>query len=511
VSAQVKRKRAEFGDFQTPEALARQICSLLATKGVVPSSLIEPTCGAGVFLRAALDQFPSIQKAIGLDINKHYVERVEANVSETPYKEKTRVILADFFRTQWSQLLENSPDPLLVLGNPPWVTSATLGSFGSQNLPAKSNFQNHRGMDAITGKANFDISEWMMLRILDWLNGRDGVLALLCKTAVARKVLRRAWEHSLHLDGADIYKVDALAHFGASVDACLLVCTFQPNKSNFDCAVFSDVTAATPSSAFGYRSGKLIADIRLYERWRHLEGAEIYKWRSGIKHDCSPVLELDKDEQYYVNGLAERVELEDTYLFPMLKSSDVANNNVANPTRRMLVTQHRVGEKTDSICKAAPQTWRYLQRHASLLGRRASSIYKNRPAFSIFGVGEYSFSPWKVAISGFYKRLAFTTVGPSANKPVVLDDTSYFIPCRTEEEALFVAALLNSEPAGEFYRAFVFWDAKRPITVDLLRRLDLLALARELGSEELLKQFLPEHPINHQSALMGFESEGRKL
>jgi hypothetical protein len=458
----------------------------------------------GAFLVAALDQFPSIQNAIGLDINQNYVERVEANISKTSHKQKTRVVRADFFFTEWPLLLKDYPDPLLVLGNPPWVTNAALGSLGGSNLPIKSNFQNHRGMDAITGKANFDISEWMMLRILDWLNGRDATLALLCKTAVARKVLTRAWKHELHLDCSAIYEVNALAHFGAAVDACLLICTFSPHKTNFDCAVFSDLAATIPNSAFGYRSHKLIADINLYDHWKHLEGAEIYKWRSGIKHDCSPVLELDKDGQYCINGLGERVELEETYLFPMLKSSDVANNKVANPTRRMLVTQHHVGEKTDAIRTIAPRTFGYLQRHASLLDRRASSIYKNRPAFSIFGVGEYSFSPWKVAISGFYKRLVFTTVGPSANKPVVLDDTSYFIPCRTEEEAHFVAALLNSRPAQEFYRAFVFWDAKRPITVDLLRRLDLLALARELGSEGIMKQFLPDHAIKRQSELIGF-------
>ena len=55
-------------------------------------------------------------------------------------------------------------------------------------------------------------------------------------------------------------------------------------------------------------------------------------------------------------------------------------------------------------------------------------------------------------------------------------------PCQSEQEARYVADLLNSQPAREFFSAFVFWDAKRPITIDMLRRLDLSALARELGS-----------------------------
>jgi hypothetical protein len=49
---------------------------------------------------------------------------------------------------------------------------------------------------------------------------------------------------------------------------------------------------------------------------------------------------------------------------------------------------------------------------------------------------------------------------------------------------------LNSEPARGFFSALVFWDAKRPITIDVLRRLDLRALACELGSDETLAKLL---------------------
>ena len=123
---------------------------------------------------------------------------------------------------------------------------------------------------------------------------------------------------------------------------------------------------------------------------------------------------------------------------------------------------------------------------ATRLTAAAGSIYRNRPRFSVFGVGDYTFAPWKVAISGFYKRLRFSVVGSSEGKPTVLDDTGYFVSCRTEEEANQVASLLNSEAAGQFFSAFVFWDAKRPITVDLLSRLDIMAIAgAKIGQKKL--------------------------
>jgi len=120
-----------------------------------------------------------------------------------------------------------------------------------------------------------------------------------------------------------------------------------------------------------------------------------------------------------------------------------------------------------------------------LLDRRGSSIYKGRPPFSIFGIGPYSFAPWKVAISGFYKRLNFQQVGPLQGRPVVFDDTCYFLACSSEEESRRVVELLNSNVARDFYRAFVFWDAKRPITAELLQRLSLPGLARALNTEPL--------------------------
>jgi hypothetical protein len=156
----------------------------------------------------------------------------------------------------------------------------------------------------------------------------------------------------------------------------------------------------------------------------------------------------------------------------------------------MLVTQSSVGEDTRIIESKARKTYRYLIDHAKFLDARGSSIYRNRPRFSVFGVGDYTFSQWKIAISGFYKRLAFSIIGPFKNKPVVLDDTVYFIPCKTREEAEFILSLLNSEIAKEFFSAFIFWDTKRPITVEVLQKLDLLALAREMGLEQTFAGFV---------------------
>lgn len=495
---------AEFGDFQTPAALAQQACTLLARQGLSPASILEPNCGKGAFLAAASDVFPGARTLVGVEINESYADQTRRLTESTRSGGRdVRVIQGDFFRIDWPSLLRTLPDPLLIIGNPPWVTNAELGALGSSNVPKKSNFQRRRGVDAITGKSNFDISEYMLIREFEWISQRDATLAMLCKTTVARKVLRYAWRHSTALKKSDMYVIDAGECFGAAVDAAFLVITAGREKEEtLMCGVYDSLQAESPESEFGYRHGHVVSDVRRYDRWKHLEGRERYKWRSGIKHDCAKVMELRKDNGAYRNAMMEHVNIEPDYLYPMLKSSDLAKTGGPVPSRWMLVTEHHPGEHTHEIRTLAPATWQYLSRHAQILDNRASSIYRNRPCFSIFGVGDYSFSDWKVAISGFYKRLDFKVVGPYEGKPVVLDDTCYFVACGCCEEAGLLAELLNSRPASEFYNSMIFWDEKRPITLSLLRRLDLLAVARELDLDDSLNGFLRTPERSSQEPLL---------
>jgi hypothetical protein len=199
------------------------------------------------------------------------------------------------------------------------------------------------------------------------------------------------------------------------------------------------------------------------------------------------VMEFHRQDGHFVNGFGEVVDIEDAYLFPMLKSSALANGKTETTDRWMLVTQSSVGDETAAIKEKSPRTWDYLLSHSDSLDQRKSSIYRNRPRFSVFGVGKYTFAPWKVAISGFYKRLEFAKVGMLQGKPIVLDDTAYFVDCRSEREADIVCSLLNSDLARRFYGAFIFWDAKRPITVSVLKLLNLQRLAESLNQWESLK------------------------
>jgi len=499
--------KIEYGDFQTPEYLASQICDLISRLGCKPQTILEPTCGVGHFLTAALHNFPSVKHLAGVDINPEYVATAKLAVNTLAAQRPDVVIdiaAANFFVNEWETYLASLPDPILIVGNPPWVTNAGVGTLDGDNLPQKRNSQNLSGFAALTGASNFDISEWMLLRILEWVDGRNGVVAMLCKTSVARKILLSNWKNRHNIAHSRLYKIDSQSTFGVSVDACLLVydnttAHVYQNEDEQSCRVYDTLTDSEPSGHFGHREGVLVSDVNLFEKWHHLLTSprvkQRYEWRSGIKHDAASVMELKKVENGYKNRLSERVNLEDDYLYPMFKSSDIAGKSERDPRFWMLVPQKQIGEETASIQLTAPNTWQYLMNHAQILDGRKSTIYRNRPRYSIFGVGEYSFASWKVAVSGMYKELRFRTIGEFNKRPIVLDDTCYFLSCATQAEAEFITGLLNSEIAQQFFRAFVFWDEKRPITVRLLRKLDISRLAAELGLSDKLAAFVTEGSV----------------
>lgn len=479
--ARDQNTKAEFGDFQTPTALAREVCALIGATGFAPACIIEPTCGRGAFLQAAIEAFPGAKQILGLEQNSAYVQQAQRATRDSRPGQHVQILHGDYFETDWPRLVAGLPGPILVLGNPPWVTSAAVGSMGGGNLPTKTNADNLRGIDALTGKSNFDISEWMIRRNIEWLADAPGMLAVLCKTAVARKILSHAWSQGLPLASAAVRRIDSRLHFGASVDACLLILRFEPGAASADCGDYGSLRSEGADAVFGYRDGRLVADVRLHDRWRHLLGHGLSGWRSGIKHDCSDVFELVSNGEAYTNGAGVRVEIESEVLFPLLKSSDLARKR--SPRKWLLATQRTMSATPEDLQYSAPNAWRYLLANEARLARRGSSIYRNRPRFSIFGVGEYSFAPWKVAISGLYKKLEFVAVPPYQGRPVVLDDTCYFFPCDSERECELLLELVRSEPAREFWSAFLFWDAKRPITSQTLNLLDFSALARALNVE----------------------------
>jgi hypothetical protein len=358
----------------------------------------------------------------------------------------------------------------LVIGNPPWVTNSELSTLASHNLPQKSNFKKHSGLEAITGKGNFDIGEYISLIMLQCFENHNGIFAFLIKNSVVKNLIQEQRRNSYRIGLAEKLCINSKKEFDVSVQACLFVAHLN-SEPEVICNEF-DFYSQEYTTTFGWYKDKFVHSTEDYDVSSIVEGQSIFTWRSGVKHDCAKVMELEQVNGHFVNGFGEKIHLEKNLLYGLLKSSDLKNNITSKCRKLVIITQHTVGQETAYIKNKFPLTHQYLHAHKALLEKRKSSIYKGKPSFSIFGIGDYSFSHYKVAISGLYKSTRFTLVNPNDEKPIMLDDTCYFIGFDQLQMAQVAHYVVNSELVQKFLQSIIFSDAKRAINKDVLMRID---------------------------------------
>ncbi|MCM0621440.1 hypothetical protein [Nocardioides bruguierae] len=468
-----------LGDFQTPPALAAACLALVDLPA--HARVLEPTCGTGAFLVAAGERWPDAER-LGVEVQPGHagIARAHARVLE----DDVLTLRLD------TDLPWRTAGPLAVVGNPPWVTSADLTRLGVTTAPRRRGLKQLPGLDALLGASNFDVAETLLLTVLEHLAEQPLTVAVLVKTQVARAVLTEVARAGLPLVAAEVFGVDARRWFGASVDACWLHLRLDPSAGRppgaaggYVADVHAGLHRGTPERRVGVVDGRWVEDVDAYARVRAADGASPCRWRSGVKHDAASALELVVDGAGTARTAAgQPVAVEPEHLHPLLKGGDLHHGRPAS--RLLVLPQRRLGEETAGLADAAPGLWGHLEAHAAVLDGRRSRIYAGRPRFSVFGLGDYTFAPWKVAVSGLHRDARFRLVGPTAvgggaPRPVLLDDTAYqaaFSGPEAAAEAAVAWAVLGSPAASDLLAALLPRGAKRPVTARLLARLDLARL-----------------------------------
>lgn len=486
--------RTEYGDFQTNSNLAKSVSQFLRNqKKINPKIIIEPTCGKGNFIVAALTVFQQIETIIGIEIYKPYTWESKFSIIDyylsnpDSNKPKIEIFHNNVFEFDFSSIADKIKGEILVLGNPPWVTNSKLSSLDSDNLPQKSNFKKHSGFDAITGKGNFDIGEYITLMMFDAFQHSSGHMGFLVKNSVIKNIVYDQLQRKYKISDIEKLTIDSKKEFNVSVEASLLFCKL--NKSpHYTCKEYNFYQSAPFIKEFGWVSGKFVSDTGLYRHSSYIDGDCPFEWRQGVKHDLASVMELERSNGNFTNGRNQETELEEDLIFGILKSSDLKQSVISQSRKYTIITQKKVGQDTSGIRQKYPKIYEYLNFHRELFKQRKSSIYSNKPDFSIFGIGDYSFLPYKVAISGLYKTFSFSLILPANNKPLMLDDTSYLLGFDNLEFAAYTSILLNSDITKEFLQAITFADAKRTFTKDILMRIDLYKLAQLFPVQEMQKE-----------------------
>ncbi len=469
--------RREYGDFQTNQLLAQKIAEYVFTKSNDFEFILEPTCGKGNFLLATIKKSKNLKKVVGVEIYQPYVWETKFKILEyfisTNVKSKPEIdiIHANAFEFSYEDLAKSSQGlKTLIIGNPPWVTNSELGSIDSKNLPQKSNFKKHRGFEAITGKGNFDIGEYISLIILRCFDKHNGTFAFLIKNSVVKNLIQDQQRNKFRINQMEKLNIDSKKEFNVSVNACLFL-THLNREPEFTCTDY-DFYTRDKLTTFGWYKDKFVSSVEDYDESSIVDGKSTFIWRSGVKHDCSKVMELDQVNGHFKNALGEEIYLENDLIYGLLKSSDLKEDKINSFRKSTIITQRKIGQETIYIKDKHPLTYKYLNSHKEFFDKRKSSIYKDKPDFSIFGIGEYSFATNKVAISGLYKSTHFTLISPIDTKPIMLDDTCYFIGFEILKMAEIAHYIVNSELVQKFLKSIIFSDSKRSVNKDTLMRIN---------------------------------------
>lgn len=484
----VSEDRVAFGDWQTPMILAEKVCDVHLSKFGNPDIVIEPTCGLGAFVFAALKKFKNLKEIHAIEINNQYVDelkyRLLHNALTSPSQSYPDIYIsnANFFDFDIKPIIDKCRQQswrVGIIGNPPWVTNSQQGRNKSNNLPTKINSYGLKGIEAITGKSNFDISEYITILLLKLSHMNDGGISFLLKNSVIRNIIEKQHIEKLHIGNIEQRLIDASSEFNVSVDASCLFAHFNTTPS-FTCDVL-DLYSNTAIKEYGWVNDSFVSDIKLYNQVSKFDNKSSYTWRSGIKHDCADVLELTFDNGVYINGLGENVEIESDLIYPLLKSSDINNYKKNSYRKYIIVPQHKMGEDTSKLEYTHPLTYAYLKNHEAYFLKRKSSIYVGKDKFSVFGIGDYSFKPYKIVVSSLYKTPKFILLVQSDDKPIMVDDTCYQLDFENIEEAKHILDALTSSEIQSLLQSLAFKDSKRVITKSLLMRIDLVRICREKG------------------------------
>jgi hypothetical protein len=109
--------------------------------------------------------------------------------------------------------------------------------------------------------------------------------------------------------------------------------------------------------------------------------------RHGLKDDAKAVFSVDAD-------LLARIEPD--HVYPYLRSKHIVKYGLFGHDRHLVPTR-RAGEDNEAeLRERAPATYEYLAANRERLRARSSTWFDDGPFYSLFGLGEYTWAPYKL-------------------------------------------------------------------------------------------------------------------
>lgn len=501
--------RHAMGEYYTPDWLAEHVLDQVGYQGEPPTRLIDPTCGSGTFLLAAMRRLRAhrsargdqlcrriLENIVGLDLHPLAVMTARANylmaiADLMPHAEQIEVPVYA------CDAILDGPGPVglsedgfdYVVGNPPWIAWDNLpNDYRQATRPLWEHYGlfSLSGRDARHGGGKKDLSMLVLYVSADRYLRHGGHLGMvitqtLFQTKGAGDGFRRfrlgpdgPWLRVLRVDDMVALKpFDDAANWTSTVvlekglptqypvpyvkwlpgkdggeQHALLARPIEPQRSSSPWLVWPESCAMDV--------GRLVGRS---DYTAHLGansgGANAVYWLEVLGAADGGVRVRNLVEK----GKApiEQVEavIEPDLLYPLVRWIDV-DRYVARPSAHLLLAQDvvaRSGVEDGRMRQAYPRTYAYLKQFEPLLIQRAAyrRYQDHKPFYSMYNVGPYTLSPAKVVWRRMDRRIRAAVLeeiddARLGRRPVVPQETCVLVACQSGDEAHYLCAMLNSSP-----------------------------------------------------------------
>jgi hypothetical protein len=396
-----------------------------------------------------------------------------------------------------------------IIGNPPWINWETLPkNYRDQTRPYWSGYglYRHRGYEALLGKSKDDFSILLTYVVLDRYLMEGGTLAFLITQSLFKTTGAGQGFRTFALPGGtpvQVVQVEDLSEIkpfpGARNRTALMVLgkgrpthypvpyiywkirakEARPREESALAAVKRSThrirLVARPVNPQDSTSPWVTASPQALSALDKIIGPSYYRAREGVNTGgANGVYYLQIQGSTGIDGRVlvanitagakrpvPKVEacLEGELIYPLLRGRDIVKWH-GEPGAYILLT-HREGEKLQAIPEVEmalnyPNTAQYLRQFAPILKERRTRVVQNLmakgPYYSIFGIGNYTFAPYKVVWLRIGTKITAAVVsrkkgGAFTRELIIPNDSTVFVPFDREEEAHYFCALLSSTPA----------------------------------------------------------------
>jgi SAM-dependent methyltransferase len=418
----------------------------------------------------------------------------------------------------WARIIKNAFAPLfqppfdVIAGNPPWINWESLPDEYRQltaPLWQKYGLFTHTGLRARLGSSKDDLSVLMLYVAADKYLKPKGKLGFVITQTIFKTEGGGAGFRRLKLGDGDplrVIQVDDFSDiqcFEGAVNRTSVVIIqkgeamrfplhaynfWRKRKAGANVATEADHAEAMGILTYSQWSARPIQTDNPTSPWitgrrgaiAHIGnavGEAAYRGREG----CNT---LGLNGVFWIQTLTERKDgflvvsnlhdcgkikvknvnmaIEPDFVFPLLRGRDVKRWK-ALPTYQVIVPQDPTapakGFAEAEMQSRFPKTYDYFKQFEELLRKR--KVFKlffdvnTAPFYSVYAIGPYTFSPFKVVWREVSNSLDAAVCGTHDSRIAVPDHTLVYIASQSEEEAHYLCALLNSSPANFIVRGYV--------------------------------------------------------